>query len=121
MAKPTEERRKQLRVGGTPDLTVSLKSSATAVQVRDISLSGISFRTNGPLEVMTQLMMTLVFPAKSIPTGQATSKSIQCEGAVVRCDPLNKGNGNWYETAVFFTLLDDTAKKAIEEYVQNRR
>ena len=119
--KPTKERRAQPRAKGTPRFTIDLKSKGPAVQVRDISLSGISFKAAGPIEFMTRLKMTLEFPAdqtlkKSTPPG-----SIQCEGAVVRCDPIGNGNKGAYEVAVFFTQLSDYAKKVIGEYVHAHR
>ena len=121
MKKPAKERRKQPRVTGTHGFTVDLRSGAPAIQVKDISLSGISFRTNSPLEFMTRLMMTLVFPAKELLTAQSNSVRIQCQGAVVRCDPMGKDEENSYEAAVFFTQLDEKARETIDEYVQKHQ
>ncbi|UCD59151.1 MAG: PilZ domain-containing protein, partial [Candidatus Hydrogenedentota bacterium] len=64
-------------------------------------------------------MMTLVFPGQSDPADQPEPPtSIRCEGAVVRCDPVQGSPGNQYEVAVFFTHMDDAAREAIEEYVK---
>ena len=119
MAKTTKERRKQPRAKGTAGMKVGVEPQIPAVQVRDISLSGISFRVDDPIEFMTRLMMTLIFPTEpASPAGRATPLSVQCEGAVVRCDPVTKGGKKQYEVAVFFTQLDNPTKEAIEEYVQ---
>jgi len=119
--KPTKERRAQPRAKGTPRFTVGLKPKGPSVQVRDISLSGISFRVSSPIEFMTRLMMTLEFAADHALKEPTASDSIQCEGAVVRCDPAGDGNKGAYEVAVFFTQLSEHAKKVIGEYVHTHR
>jgi hypothetical protein len=99
-------------------LTVGAQPHLDGVQVKDISLSGISFRMERPIEFMTRLMMHMVFPNRSSPDGQSFMYgSIQCEGAVVRCAPVSDDNGNQYEIAVFFTHLEEAARKAIQDYV----
>lgn len=119
MTKLTEERRRQPRAKGTSGLTVGLGPESATIQVKDLSLSGICFRTKKPIEFMTQLMMTLVFPAASASQSQAANPdTVRCEGAVVRCDHTSAKRENQYEIAVFFTHLDENAKRAIEEYVQ---
>ncbi len=119
MTKQTEERRRQPRAKGTAGLTVGLEPESAAIQVKDVSLSGISFRTREPIEFMTQLMMTLVFPTTGGAKSRATDPyAVRCEGAVVRCDRRGSKEENQYEIAVFFTHLDENARKAIEEYVQ---
>ena len=119
MTEPDKERRKQLRAKGAEGLTVGVESQAPGVPVRDISLSGISFTLDAPVEFMTRLMMTLVFPSGRASERQASAPAgVQCEGAVVRCDPVRDGREDRYDVAVFFTHLKDSAKEAIEEYVR---
>ena len=115
MAKPKEERRKQPRVKGAAGLMVGVESQSCTIDIRDISLSGVSFVTDTPIEFMTQLMMTLILPvagASDSPDGR-----VQCEGAVVRCEPTSE-DGDRYEVAVFFVHLDETTRATIEEYVK---
>jgi hypothetical protein len=119
--KPTKERRAQPRAKGTPRFTVDLKPHGPAVQVRDISLSGISFRLSDPIEFMTRLIMTLEFPVETASKESTAPDSIQCEGAVVRCDPVDDGKKDAFEVAVFFTQLGEQAKKVIREYVHTHR
>ena len=117
MAMPKKERRKQPRAKGTTGLLVGLESQTPGDDIRDISLSGVCFTVEEPLEFMTQLMMTLIFPTENAPA-QESGGAIQCEGAVVRCEPIDSDAGNNYEVAVFFTRLEEAAKAAIEEYVK---
>ena len=118
----TRERRGQPRVKGTTGFTVEFEPKTPAVEVKDISLSGIRFRTNRPIEDMTRLMMTLVFPDEPTSKGKEMAPDgVQCEGAVVRCDAIGKGSKTLYEIAVFFTQLSDDAKRAIEDYVYTHR
>lgn len=117
MTKPKEERRKKPRARGAPGLTVGVKSQAPSADIRDISLSGVRFAVDEPIEFMTRLIMTLVVPGADASSDE-TAGGVHCEGAVVRCEPMDSGENSRYEVAVFFTQLDETAKKAIEEYVQ---
>jgi hypothetical protein len=64
-------------------------------------------------------MMTLIFPTENA-SAQGLRGAIQCEGAVVRCEPVDADMNSGYEVAVFFTHLENTAKAAIEEYVKAR-
>ena len=119
MTKPHIERRKYPRAGGVKDLTVGAEPHVPSVQVINLSLSGLCFRMNHPIEFMTRLMMTLVLPRPHASADRPLSSiSVQCEGTVVRCDPVCEDNQTRYEAAVFFTHLDDTPRKAIEEYVE---
>lgn len=119
MAKPNVERRKQPRAKGAAGLKLGAAPHAAGVQVEDISLSGLSFRTSRPIEYMTRLMMTLMLPVHSDPPARPEAPtSVRCEGAVVRCEPVRGGDAGQYEVAVFFTHLDDTAREAVEEYVK---
>ena len=120
MSKPKTDRRGQPRARAVKGLTVGAGPGVVGVQVKDISLSGLSFRTTMPLEFMTRLVMTLVFPARSGPDGNARGKvSTQGEGAVVRCKPV-ANRANLYEIAVFFLHLDDEAREVIEKYVEEQ-
>ena len=119
MRKPRAERRKQLRVRGGAGLTVGAEPHVSGVSVKDISLAGLSFITNRPINYMARLMMTLIFPGSSESPDQSNASTrIRCEGAVVRCDPVSGSEGKKHEVAVFFTHLDDVSREAIEEYVK---
>ena len=117
MTKSRSERRKKPRVKGVAGLAVGLASQGRSADITDISLSGLRFTADEPIEYMTQLMMTLVVPVTHTSSGKQPT-DVQCEGAVVRCEPIGPGENCQYEVAVFFTLLDDAARKTIEEYAQ---
>jgi len=116
---PKADRRGQPRAEADTGLTVGAGPDVVGVQVKDISLSGLSFRLNRPVECMTRLAMTLVFPPMCDRDGGTCShgRKIQGEGAVVRCEPVADRAGQ-HEVAIFFTSLDDKARKVIEEYVK---
>ena len=117
MARPKEERRRQPRAKGTTGLMVGLESQTPSTDIRDISQSGVCFTVERPVEFMTRLMMTLIFPSGDA-SSEGSSDAVQCEGAVVRCEPVGCGEDDRYEVAVFFTHLDETARKTIEQYVR---
>jgi hypothetical protein len=116
MAGPKKERRKQPRARGKAGLMVGVESMTPSADIKDISLSGVCFTVAKPLEFMTRLMMTLIFPSDTM-SAKKSGGAVQCEGAVVRCEPIASGEDNSYEVAVFFTHLEETAMAAIEEYV----
>jgi hypothetical protein len=120
MVEPKIERRRQPRAKGADGVSVGIDAHVTGVQVKDISLSGLCFRLEYPLELMTRLIMTLVFPQER-PAGHPSGMSggIQCEGTVVRCEPALDDYGKGYEVAIFFTKLDEAGRKAVEHYVSN--
>ena len=119
MAKSRRERRRHPRAKGSVDLLLGVDSRAPGAPVKDLSLSGVNFIVDEPIEFMTRLMMTLVFPSRdALKKKSSASANIQFEGAVVRCDPVKSGDDEKHEVAVFFTHLDEAARSAIEEYVQ---
>ncbi|MBI5116347.1 PilZ domain-containing protein [Candidatus Poribacteria bacterium] len=119
MSSTNAERRSKPRARGTKGLTVGAEPHVPAVQVKDISLSGVSFRTRQPIEFMTRLVMTLVFPEIcGANRGAGAVARAQCEGAVVRCVPLYEGNGDRYEVAVFFTGMENSTREMLETYVR---
>jgi hypothetical protein len=117
MAGPKEERRKHPRAQGTAGLMLGVESMTPSADIKDISLSGVRFTVGEPLEFMTKLVMTLIFPFENSPA-QESGGAIECEGAVVRCEPVGSGEDDSYEVAVFFTHMEETAKTAITEYVK---
>jgi hypothetical protein len=119
MTKSRGERRKKPRVKGVAGLAVGLASQGRSADIIDISLSGLRFTADEPIECMTQLMMTLVIPSTDT-SSDRQSTDAQCEGAVVRCEPIGSGENCQYEVAVFFTFLDDSLKKSIEEYAHTQ-
>ncbi len=119
MSRPKADKRGQPRVKAVTGLTVGAGLDVAGVQVKDISLSGLSFRVGRPVEFMTRLAMTLFFPAVPDQDGGSSSQghTVRGEGAVVRCEPV-AGRAGQHEVAVFFTCLDGEARKVIEEYVK---
>ena len=116
MTKPAKERRRKRRVTGVEGLAIGLDSQTSAAAIIDISLSGVRFLTQKPVEFMTKLMMTLIISGDG--SAPKTSRTgVQCEGAVVRCEPIGRGEDGRYEVAAFFTHLDEEAEKTIGEYV----
>jgi hypothetical protein len=116
MTKPAKERRGKRRVTGIKGLAIGLDSQTSAAAIIDISLSGVRFLTQEPVEFMTKLMMTLIISGDgSAP--KASGTGVKCEGAVVRCEPAGSGEDDKYEVAVFFTHLDEEAEKTIGGYV----
>jgi hypothetical protein len=119
MAKSRKERRRHPRAKGAADLLLGVDSRTPGAPVKDLSLSGVNFIVDEPIEFMTRLMMTVVFPTRDASKGKSSAPAdIQFEGAVVRCEPVKSGDDEKYEVAASFTHMDEAARSAIEEYVQ---
>lgn len=119
MVKSKTERRKQPRAKAVGGLTVGAKPHLATVQVKDISAAGLCFKNSRPLEFMSRLQMILVIPLCADALVRPEIGEIHCEGVVVRCERIEDKHGNHYEIAVFFTQMDEAARKAVEKYVKN--
>ena len=100
------------------ELSLPTKGAATATRaparVCDLSLSGIRCLSDRPIAVMTQVGLLLVLPE--------ADTAIDCRGAVVRSQRLDdETDGPTYETAIFFTSMDEPDRMELQEFLQSVR
>lgn len=118
MAEPrARERRVGRRVSGGFRLVLDPTQFGTLLQVRDLSMSGVSFCLTKPVEYMTRVQLVLWLPNAATP---GESGEFDCAGVVVRCDPTENGQEGGlpaYDVAVFFTDMPDETDAALEQYV----
>jgi len=85
----------------------------TAV-VRDVSVSGVRCSTARPLPLLSQMQVVLLLPT------DGHAREVVCSGAVVRCvreSAARAAADSMYESAIFFTAIEDGDRSALQEYV----
>lgn len=112
-----QERRKHRRAAGTFDLHLRGAESTKRVRVRDISVSGVSCRTDFAIPEMALVQIDLFLPDAPDTRGEMP---VHCEGAVVRCQPATDGPPPVYDLAVFFTEVPPDGRNRIAAYVEKK-
>lgn len=101
----------------TPDgMHLRFPGLAEPAVVRDLSTSGVCCTMEQTLPLLSQVQVTFLLPSDG-PERPTSSREVTCTGAVVRCARA----GARYETAIFFTSVDDEDREALERYVTSLR
>ena len=82
-----------------------------AAVLRDVSMSGLACLSPVPFDEMAILEMTMTLPG---PDGGIAFKA---GGAVVRSEPTGE---NQHLVAIFFTHMDETNRKVLEEFIASQ-
>lgn len=120
MTRRVAERRKNHRIDSdTEQPKVDLGGEATPAMLKNISTSGLACVTQQPYQEMTMVEMSVQLPA--LPEEDRDYYPLECKGAVVRCEPVTRGNSRrkWI-IAIFFTELDEKNKSILERYIKTR-
>ena len=88
-------------VGGSP----------REVRLRDLSVSGLCFFSEQPLNEMTVLQIVL-----ELPDSNGSTERIEAGGAVVRCQPISP-RVEHYEVAVFFHDISGASRERLQSFV----
>lgn len=123
---PTADRRLAPRARPPVDLRLRLVGNPEVTEIRDISASGVCCTTLQPLAVMTQVHLVLSLPGGANPGPRAAlpgSVEVAADGVVVRCvrdgrrASAGTGASTAYETAIFFTGLEDADRETLAGFV----
>ena len=122
---PTADRRLAPRARPPRDLHLRLVGNPEVTEVRDISASGVCCTMLQPLAVMTQVHLVLSLPAGAAPRPASSGPvEVAADGVVVRCvrDGRRPHAGTTdgtaaYETAIFFTGLEDADRETLAGFV----
>ena len=115
------ERRKSERVDATLALNLHLElpgmDEPLAPETINVSSTGVYFRSTRYVEPMTKLSLEF-----DVPTDESGSTSpVQCEGIVARVIPeIPAPDADFYEVAVFFTVIDADSLSYLESYIALR-
>ena len=108
MTSPSRERRRAPRALADFSIQLTPTQGATPARLKDLSAIGLCCTTTARLKEMALVGIDLQLPGES--------KRHALQGAVVRCEPERNQKGS-YEVAVYFTQIDEAAKKAFGAYV----
>lgn len=116
-----EERRKSRRVDATLALNLELDlpghGPAAPPETINVSSTGVYFRTGQYIEPMTKLSLAFDVPTDD----EGTTASVRCEGIVARVLPeVPAPDTEFYEVAVFFTVIDADSLSHLESYIALR-
>jgi hypothetical protein len=115
------ERRKSERVDATLALNLHLEvpgmDQVPAPETINVSSTGVYFRSTRYVEPMTKLSLELDVPTDD----SGTTSPVRCEGIVARVSPeIPTPDADFYEVAVFFTVIDADSLSYLESYIALR-
>lgn len=114
-----KDRRNQQRVTLTAPLSLAAPDGAERATLRNLSLSGLSCLTAGPIPEMTRLRVRL--DLADVAEGNESAVRIELEAAVVRCRPVRLRSGpRRFEVALYFAGLSSAARHRLTELVASR-
>lgn len=111
--KIVDERRRSLRACTNVPVKILCDDGDIVTQTVNISRSGVYCTVNRSVEIMTKLKVCLLIPIKKL--GKASTKKINCQGVVVRTEPVAETKN--YNIAVFFNDIAQRDADCIADYV----
>lgn len=102
------------------DFALKLEDAISIIETRakDISCSGLYCQIARPIPVMTKVDIILLLPSHERSVVGITE--IKCKGIVVRSQLRAERDELFYDTAIFFTELNEKDKDMIAQYVENQ-
>ena len=107
-----QERRNGQRALAHIPVRIAQEDGDIVTETLNISRSGAYCRVNKRVELMTKLKVQILLPSRK---NQKRSKTIHCQGVVVRAEPAAE-NGR-FEIAVFFNEIAQRDAESINDYV----
>lgn len=124
MSKSEQERRGSKRVDSKLQFKAALSGADGDVRLSsfetvNLSISGLYFKSDLPLEPMTRFELEIMFPNGKGTAGEAGGlMSVKGEGTVVWSAPdVDDPKGSRFEVGVFFSRLDLAGKKRLAAHV----
>lgn len=106
------ERRKGQRALAHIPVRIAQEDGDIVTETLNISRSGAYCQVNERVELMTKLKVQILLPSRK---NQKRSKTIHCQGVVVRCEPAAH-NGR-FDVAIFFNEIAQRDAESINDYV----
>lgn len=106
------ERRKGQRALAHIPVRIAHEDGDIVTATLNISRSGAYCQVNERVELMTKLKVQILLPARK---NQKRSKTIHCQGVVVRVEPAAQ-NGR-FDVAIFFNEIAQRDVESINDYV----
>lgn len=109
----TERRRDQRYT--RDDLHLTLTDGVRAQSV-DVSSRGLHCRTDRPIPEFSKLKVSM-----ELPLSDGDRYTVECEGVVVRCEPVRAQGKLGYNLAVYFLNLDNERASFIEDLLTSEK
>lgn len=106
------ERRKGQRALAHIPVRIAQEDGDIVTETLNISRSGAYCQVNERVELMTKLKVQILLPSRK---NQKRSKTIHCQGVVVRVEPAAR-NGR-FDVAIFFSEIAQRDAESINDYV----
>ena len=106
------ERRKGQRALAHIPVRIAQEDGDIVTETLNISRSGAYCQVNERVELMTKLKVQILLPSRK---NQKRSKTIHCQGVVVRVEPAAH-NGR-FDVAIFFSEIAQRDAESINDYV----
>ena len=106
------ERRKSQRALAHIPVRIAQEDGDIVTETLNISRSGAYCQVNERVELMTKLKVQILLPSRK---NQKRSKTIHCQGVVVRVEPAAR-NGR-FDVAIFFSEIAQRDAESINDYV----
>lgn len=106
------ERRKGQRALAHIPVRIAQEAGDIVTETLNISRSGAYCQVNERVELMTKLKVQILLPSRK---NQKRSKTIHCQGVVVRVEPAAH-NGR-FDVAIFFSEIAQRDAESINDYV----
>jgi hypothetical protein len=117
--KVAHERRRHPRARVALDVRIGVPGQAAPAQVQDLSASGVRCITERNLPLMSQVHLVLLVPDAG--QGAGMRREILARGAVVRSEPVRTPGRTAFDTAIFFTQIEDSDRVEVQQFVAARR
>ena len=113
------ERRRAVRVPAQLALQVKISGRNYAqIDSINVSANGVYFSLPTFIPVLTKLEINLSLPDEESGPGRQESRSVTCEGVVVRIEPEQEEPGlSKYEVACYFTSIAEKDMEFLESYI----
>jgi len=108
------ERRKHPRIHVDLPLRLTVQDRTVETHIRDLSTSGIRFRSPSALPLMSRVQIALELPETQ--EGRAAS-ALAITGVVVRSDESESKGKLAYDTAIYFEDISEPALRQLSQFI----
>jgi len=112
----SQERRQHPRLENNIPIKIYHEDGDIVTETANISRAGIYCKIDKYIDLMTKLKINLLLPLRK--SGKTVTKKINCEGAVVRIEPV-AGEAENYNVAIFFQSISKRDADHIADYVNS--
>lgn len=116
----SKERRRHPRINERLPFTLKAEGFDTVTQTMNLSCLGAYCQLDKPIPLMTHLEIALALPPGD---KRKDFEYVECRGVVVRVEQRGSEShrGSVYNTAIYFSEIEESEREKIMRLVENRR